>query len=115
MFKNWLLDKLKEKDWTQADLARATSLTTGAVSNYINGRIPDEAALRKIAKALKLPAETVFRAAGILPPALPSNPLVDEVTFLAAKLPQQDVQDLIDLARSKLQRYERIENAGRKA
>jgi transcriptional regulator with XRE-family HTH domain len=69
MFNDWLIERLKEENWSQANLARVSGLTTGAISNYINGRIPDEAALRKIAKAFKLPPENVFRAAGILPPA----------------------------------------------
>jgi transcriptional regulator with XRE-family HTH domain len=68
MFNDWILSQLQEHDWSQADLARASGLTTGAISNYINGRTPDKTALRKLAKAFKLPPETVFRAAGILPP-----------------------------------------------
>lgn len=67
-FNDWILSQLKDRGWSQADLARSSGLTRGGVSNYINGRIPDEKALRKIAKAFKLPPEAVFRAAGVLPP-----------------------------------------------
>ena len=70
MFNEWLLNNLKELDWSQADLARASGLTTAAISKYMAGRIPDDAALRKIAKAFKFPPEIVFRAAGILPPTM---------------------------------------------
>jgi len=68
-FNDWILNQLNQKDWSQADLARASGLTRGAVSKYLTDRIPDEDALRKIAKAFKLPPEDVFRAAGVLPPA----------------------------------------------
>jgi transcriptional regulator with XRE-family HTH domain len=113
MFNEWMLQRLQELTWSQADLARASGLTRGAVSNYINGRIPDEAALRKIAKAFKLPPETVFRAAGILP-TLQTDAIIDEIAHLARQLPPDDVQDLIDLARSKIKRHERTDNLNRK-
>lgn len=113
-FNDWLLERLKEKDWSQADLARASGMTRGGVSNYINGRIPDETALRKIAKAFNLPPETVYRAAGILPPTPKPDPVIDEITHLARSLPPEDVQDLIDLARAKLDRYQRINKMARK-
>lgn len=114
MFNEWLLEKMKELDWSQADLSRASGLTTGAVSNYINGRIPGEAALRKIAKALHMSPETVFRAAGILPPEPKKDPAIDEILHLARNLPPEDVQDLIDLARAKIARYERTQLAHKK-
>ena len=78
MFNDWLLKQLKEKNWAQADLARASGLTTAAISKYINGRIPDDASLRKIAKALKISAEAVFRAAGVLPPVT-DNPRAEKI------------------------------------
>lgn len=70
MFNTWLLSKLKEKEWSQADLARASGLTTAAISKYINGRIPDAEALKKIARAFRLPNEQVFEAAGVFPTEL---------------------------------------------
>ena len=85
MFNNWLLDRLNELNWSQADLSRASGLTTGAISNYINGRIPDKAGLRKIAKAIKLPPETVFRAAGVLP-STTDDPWVSEMEYKISQL-----------------------------
>jgi transcriptional regulator with XRE-family HTH domain len=114
-FNDWLLERLKELDWSQADLARGSGLTRSVISKYMTGRIPDEAALRKIAKALHIAPESVFRAAGILPPAPEKDPVIDEITHLARSLPPEDVQDLIDLARVKLARYERTQNAHKKA
>ena len=69
-FSEWLNGRLKELDWTQADLARASGLTRATISYYLGpkSKKPDEDALRKIAKAFKLPVEAVFRAAGVLPP-----------------------------------------------
>jgi transcriptional regulator with XRE-family HTH domain len=85
MFNEWLLEQLKDMDWSQADLARVSGLTRPAISNYINGRTPDEAALRKIARAFKTSPETVFRAAGILPPQV-EDPWLHEITYKASQL-----------------------------
>jgi transcriptional regulator with XRE-family HTH domain len=69
-FADWLLDELKERGWSQADLARASHLSRTAISNYLSQQRsnPDEAALRAIASAFDYPPETLFRAAGLLPP-----------------------------------------------
>jgi transcriptional regulator with XRE-family HTH domain len=115
MFNDWLLERMKELDWSQADLARASGLTRPAISNYINGRTPDEAALVKIAKAFKLPRELVFEKAGLLLPKPEDDPIINEIMHLARNLPPEDVQDLIDLARAKLSRHERTQIAHKKS
>ena len=115
-FSDWLLEQLHERDWTQADLARASGLTRATISYYLGqkSKKPDENALRQIAKAFKISPESIFRAAGLLP-STPTDPIVDEITYLASQLPTQDVQELIELARLKLARHERTENVARKA
>lgn len=97
MFNKWLLEELKEKDWTQADLSRASGLTSAAISKYINGRIPDEDALRKISKALKLPAEFVFEKAGKLPTKPELSPIKRKLAHVAEGLPDSDVEIAIAL------------------
>jgi transcriptional regulator with XRE-family HTH domain len=69
-FSDWLLKQMEEKDWSQADLARAADLTRSTISYYLSpkSKSPDEAALRKLAHAFKLPPEFVFEKAGLLPP-----------------------------------------------
>lgn len=91
-FNDWLLEKLKEFDWSQADLARASGLTRAAISRYINdyARKPDEAALTKIAKAFKLPPELVFEKAGLLPPKTDLSPLDRTIMELVKNLPDND-------------------------
>lgn len=99
MFNDWMLERLKEQNWNQADLARASGLTRTAVSNYINGRIPDEAALRKLAKGFKLPPETVFRAAGILPPESEKTPNLLEWIGIFTEADDNDRQEMLNYAR----------------
>lgn len=72
-FGDWLLGRLAEKDWSQAQLARKAKVSRQVIYNYINlpRENPDKDMLASIARALDLPPETVFRAAGLLP-ELPS-------------------------------------------
>jgi len=74
-FSDWLVEMMKDRQWTQADFSRATGLTRQAISYYLSGKSkqPDEF---KIAKALNLPPEEVYRAAGIpLSPPAPDETL----------------------------------------
>lgn len=102
MFNDWLLSKLEERGWSQADFARASKITTSAISKYMQGRTPNEEALRKIARAFRLPPEDVFRQAGILPPVTVEDAQLKELAYLATQLPDQELDDLIEYARHRL-------------
>ncbi len=67
-FPKWLEKQRKDKGWTQSDLSRAAGISRQVVSDYegYKRKYFDEDILKKIARAFKLPAETVFRAAGLL-------------------------------------------------
>lgn len=66
-FSDWLLAQLKERDWSQAELARRSSVSRAAISDVLSekrGIGSDLAAA--IALGLGIPEEEVFRAAGLL-------------------------------------------------
>lgn len=66
-FSDWLISAMNERGWNQAALARAAGLTPTAISNLITGkRNPGIDSCIPIANALKLPAETVLLAAGLI-------------------------------------------------
>ena len=67
-FAQWLIDALRLKNISEAELARRSSMTRQAINNYTNGKIqnPDAVTLAKIAHGLGENPEVVFRAAGIL-------------------------------------------------
>lgn len=90
-FNDWILSQLRARNWSQADLAREANLTRGAISKYMIDRIPDESALRKIAKAFKLSPEYVFEKAGLLPPKS-TDPIIAEIAHLASQLPPEDAK-----------------------
>lgn len=101
MFNDWLLTELNNREWSQADLARASGLTTAAISKYINGRIPDKTALQKIAKALNYPPTFIFRKAGILPPQPEIDEMIEQILHEAAHLTTEDQQELLAFIRMK--------------
>lgn len=100
-FSDWLLEQLRERKWSQAQLARASGLTPQAISNYINRNVqkPDEDALAALARGLKLPVQTVYRAAGMY---LPSQSNFDEETeqmvHIFEQLTEEDQEAVLGLA-----------------
>lgn len=87
LFSEWLSQKMNLENITQADLARMAGLSTGAISNLINQvRSPSPEALRKIAKALNVSPDRIFRIAGLLPPESPKDELTEEAEFLFSQL-----------------------------
>lgn len=76
-FGDWLIEQLRIRNISQAELARVSGVSKGTVSNLINGtKGAGQDSLTAIARALRLPPEEVFRRAGILPP-LPNKDLQD--------------------------------------
>lgn len=94
-FKDWLKAELNERGLTQSDLARKTNLSTAAVSLVMNGkRGVGEEFIQAVAKALNLPAETVFRAAGLLPPVPDDAEYLERFRMLLAYLDHDDREKL---------------------
>lgn len=84
---------------SQSDLARATGITTAQMSRIISGeRNAGKETILNIAHALKLPPETVFRAAGLLPPQSPETELISRIVHLTSELPEEDQADILEYA-----------------
>jgi len=67
-FIEWLQQQLNQRQWTQADLARHSSVTQTHLSRIMNGmRKPGPDTLVNIARALRIPPDEAFRRAGLLP------------------------------------------------
>jgi len=102
-FADWLLQQMQERDWSQADLARQSGLTRSTISYYLSekSKSPDEAALRKIARAFKFPPETIFRAAGLLPSKPEIDEQIEEILHEAAQLSGAEREELLAYIRMK--------------
>ncbi len=72
-FKAWLLEEMTKRNWSQSDLARSAVLNRAVINKLLNGQsTPRPATLEAIARAFKMPTESVYRVAGLLP-EIPEN------------------------------------------
>lgn len=81
-FPDWLERQNKQRGWKPADLARAADLPNATVSRILNeARQAGPAACKKIARALNVSQEEVFRRRGFLdplPPGISDNHMTPE-------------------------------------
>jgi transcriptional regulator with XRE-family HTH domain len=67
-FPNWLQSELDKRQWSQADLAYSAGISRAVINKLLNKKTyPQPDTLQAIARALKIPVETVYRVAGLLP------------------------------------------------
>ena len=68
-FVTWLSKEMEDRGWNNSELARRAGLVPSAISQVIAGnRGTGPEFCRSVARAFNLPAEMVFRKAGLLPP-----------------------------------------------
>lgn len=114
-FQDWLTTQLKMRDMTPAELARASGKAPAVISRILNGeRNPEPETLIAISRALNLPPETVFRAAGLLPPVSPDTEYQEEFFYLLSKLSPEERQEILELLRFKAERRSTINPQSRK-
>lgn len=79
-FPEWLEHQLKEQGISQAELARRAGVTRGAINGILQGaRGPGVELCQGIARALNIPVQDVYEAAGLLPPDPRRNKLAERV------------------------------------
>jgi len=102
-FGTWLSIQMREKNWSQSELARVSGLTRQAISYYLSDKSkqPDEFALQRIAKAFSIPIEQVYRAAGLLPPAINMSDELETIIHEVEKLNKQDQAEILAFIRMK--------------
>ncbi len=108
-FVDWLNSQLAERKMSPADLARSMKKDQGIVSRILRGeRKPSPETLEAISKALKLPVETVFQAAGILPTRNSDlSPKKRELLNRLEGADEETIQDTIDMLETALKMQQR--------
>ena len=67
-FTEWLQIEMDKRGWSQSECARACDLNRAVINKLLNGKCkPQPVTLIAIARGFKIPVETVYRAAGLLP------------------------------------------------
>jgi transcriptional regulator with XRE-family HTH domain len=107
-FADWLQETLNEKGWSQAELARRSGISPAQITRVISGeRGLGEQSIIALAAAFKLPAETVFRAAGLLPAEREKDPRDKEILHLFGLLADEEKQEILDYVRYRVERAEK--------
>jgi transcriptional regulator with XRE-family HTH domain len=104
----WLDNLLEERGLKPADLARKSGLDPAVISNIRNGkRNTGVDVANKIADALNLPYDVVYRAAGILPPGSDGDDLDQKILKELEDLPADEKQGVIDYIRFVIKRHKK--------
>jgi transcriptional regulator with XRE-family HTH domain len=114
-FSDWLREQLKERGWNQAELSRRSGISQPHITKALNGeRNFGEQSIKAIAEALQFPPEKVFRIAGILPPISKERSQLGELTYLINLLDDNNLQEVIDYARHRLEKQEGTKQTSRR-
>ena len=82
-FSEWLQAEMNKRGWSQSDLARAADLNRAVINKLLNGKShPQPATLEAISRALKIPIEITYRAAGLLPVNSDHDDIVEEAIYV---------------------------------
>lgn len=101
----WLQQTREERGLTQSDLARMSHLNRAVINKIENNvSFPTPETLKSIASAFKIPTETIFRAAGLLPQKPEDDQKLDEIMFLMRELSPDDLEEIDQIIRLKLNR-----------
>lgn len=97
----WIQVELKERGWSQYELARRSGLSRSLISKTVANKIPASANFAvSIAHAFGVTPEKTLRLAGILPPLPESvDGLAAELVEIAQSLPTDKQEELLRFAR----------------
>jgi transcriptional regulator with XRE-family HTH domain len=102
-FIHWLNRELSSRGWSDNQLARQAGISHSVISRARSGHLPKWEACEALAVALGLPAELVFRKAGLLPLETGDDLHLDEWKYVLARLTEKDRCELLRIARIKLE------------
>ena len=82
-FPEWLQTEMDKRGWSQSDLARSAELNRAVINKLLNGKSqPQPATLEAISRALRIPLETIYRAAGLLPASSDHDDATEEAMHI---------------------------------
>jgi transcriptional regulator with XRE-family HTH domain len=82
-FSDWLQSEMDKRGWSQSDCARSADLNRAVINKLLNGKSrPQPSTLIALARGFKIPVETVYRAAGLLPPSIDGDDTTEEFIYI---------------------------------
>lgn len=82
-FSEWLQAEMDKRGWSQSDMARAAELNRAVINKLLSGKSHAQpTTLEAISRALKIPLETLYRVAGLLPANSDSDDTTEEAMHI---------------------------------
>jgi transcriptional regulator with XRE-family HTH domain len=94
-FTQWLNNEKAKRGWTDYRLSAEAHISTSVLSNIKNGRLPKWDACKSIAGALGVSPISIFRKAGLLPPAIEGNTVLEPIMHHVIQLTDDEREELI--------------------
>lgn len=109
-FSAWLSAELQARDWSLSKLADRSGLSPAAISMVLSEvRNPGPDLCLAIANAFGMPADVVFRIAGLLPPEPEQNASLREALHLFDKLTDEQQAIILVMMRALWEESERAQ------
>ena len=107
-FFDWLDEKEADLLLNDRQLSLSAGLASSVISKARSGiQAISWDACDRIARALNVPSETVFRLAGLLPTEKEFDPEIEEIMGLLEKLGEDDREDILKLLQTKAERLKK--------
>ena len=109
----YLNQVLQERNLSIRAFATYANLAHATVRRILAGEQVDAATLNKIADYLKLPVDTVYRMAGVLPQEEErKQDIIRVIDHLVARLPESDQEEILQIIRMKVDRQQKGSSGG---
>lgn len=107
-FGEWVRKERNNRDWSQADLARASGLYRSLINNIENG-VSESApkTLSALARAFGYEPQYLFELADLLPPKTELSPIKQKILKLTEDLPESDVEFILTLLEQRRDFYKK--------
>ena len=95
-FSDYLIMEMNKRGWSQADLARASNLSTAVISNLINEkRNPGRITCQSIARGFRLPKEEIYRTAGLLDEITAQDKVIEIIVYRMKYLTDRQLDEVM--------------------
>lgn len=95
-FIKYVEQKMNERRWSQADLAREANMTTSMVSNLLNGkRKVGIGTANSLSKAFRVPATEVLAVSGLIPKVPQVTAREEQLLFMFRRMTEDQQDDVI--------------------
>ncbi len=116
-FNEWLSQQITKNGYTPASFAKRAGFSKQAIYNYLDGRLPDRGGLEKIATALRIAPEEVFKIA-VKGHKKSDDPWADEISHKLSTLDESRksiASKLLDALMDEQEKEQDIQTKGRGA